>query len=252
MSHLQGRRALVTGGARGIGRAITEKFIAEGAQVVIADINEQEAAETAEQLGDAVHSVACDVTSAEQITAAVAATTSKFGGLDILVNNAGIELVGPLLETDDDDFRKLTDIDLTGVFLGMKYALPALLETRGNIVNMASVAGTGGTPLLGAYAASKAGVIQLTRVAGVELRDHGIRVNAVCPGFVDTSMIERSGGAIGALLGTSFSDVVAAKQSRLGTAEEVADVVAFLASDRARWTTGAHYILDGGLSASLL
>lgn len=252
MKDLEGRRALVTGGARGIGRAITEMFVARGARVMIADINEQEAAQTAEELGDAVRSIACDVTSGEQITAAVAATTSAFGGLDILVNNAGIEIVKPLLEMEDEEFRTLTDIDLTGVFLGMKYALPALLETRGTIINMSSVAGINGSPLLGAYCASKAGVIQLTRVAGIELRDHGIRVNAVCPGFVDTAMVDRAGAAVEAALGTSFSDLIAAKQSRLGTAEEVAEVVAFLASDRARWTTGAHYVLDGGLAASLL
>jgi NAD(P)-dependent dehydrogenase (short-subunit alcohol dehydrogenase family) len=252
MNDLEGRRALVTGGARGIGRAITEMFVERGARVVIADINIQEAQETAAEIGDAVHAVACDVTSGEQIAAAVAETTSTLGGLDILVNNAGIEIVKPLLEMEEDEFRTLTEINLTGVFLGMKHALPALLESRGTIINMASVAGINGSPLLGAYCASKAGVIQLSRVAGVELREHGIRVNAVCPGFVDTAMVDRAGVAVEEALGTPFADLIAAKQSRLGTAEEVAEVVAYLASDRARWTTGSHYVLDGGLSASLL
>jgi NAD(P)-dependent dehydrogenase (short-subunit alcohol dehydrogenase family) len=252
MEELNGRRALVTGGARGIGRAITELLVARGARAVIADVNGDEAATTAAELGDAVRSISCDVTVAEDVAAAVALTVDELGGLDILVNNAGMEIVKPLLEQTDEEFRRLIDINVTGVFLGMKHALPALTESKGVIVNLASVAGVNGSPLLGSYCASKAGVIQLTRVAALELRDSGIRVNAVCPGFVDTAMVDRAVPAIEATLGTSFADLVAAKQGRLGTVEEVAETVAFLASDRAGWTTGSHYVLDGGMTASLL
>jgi NAD(P)-dependent dehydrogenase (short-subunit alcohol dehydrogenase family) len=252
MEELNGRRALVTGGARGIGRAITELLVARGARAVIADVNGDEAATTAAELGDAVRSISCDVTVAEDVAAAVALTVDELGGLDILVNNAGIEIVKPLLEQTDEEFRRLVDINVTGVFLGMKHALPALTESKGVIVNLASVAGVNGSPLLGSYCASKAGVIQLTRVAALELRDSGVRVNAVCPGFVDTAMVDRAVPAIEATLGTSFADLVAAKQGRLGTVEEVAETVAFLASDRAGWTTGSHYVLDGGMTASLL
>lgn len=250
MQELNGRRALVTGGARGIGRAIAELFVARGAGVVIADIDGDEATATAQEIG--AHAVTCDVTDAGQVAAAVAVTVDTLGGLDILVNNAGIEIVKPLLDQTDEEFRRLIDINLTGVFLGMKHALPALSESKGTIVNLASVAGINGSPLLGSYCASKAGVIQLTRVAALELRDAGIRVNCVCPAFVDTAMVDRAGVAVEEMLGASFSELVAAKQGRLGTTAEVAETVAFLASDRAGWTTGSHYVLDGGMTASLL
>jgi NAD(P)-dependent dehydrogenase (short-subunit alcohol dehydrogenase family) len=252
MEELEGRRALVTGGARGIGRAIAELFVARGARVVIADVNGEEAASTAAAIGDAAHAVVCDVTDGDQVAAAVATTVDLLGGLDVLVNNAGIEIVKPLLEQTDEEFRRLMDINVTGVFLGMKHALGPLAESRGTIVNLASVAGLNGSPLLGSYCASKAGVVQLTRVAALELRDAGIRVNCVCPAFVDTAMVDRAGVAVEEALGASFSDIVAAKQGRLGTTAEVAETVAFLASDRAGWTTGSHYVLDGGMTASLL
>jgi NAD(P)-dependent dehydrogenase (short-subunit alcohol dehydrogenase family) len=251
MAELDGRRALVTGGGRGIGRAVAELLTERGARVMIADIDPVTARETAAALGDGAGSVACDVTSADDVAAAVAATVEQLGGLDILVANAGIEIVKPLFEQSDEEFRRLLDINVTGVFLTMKHALPALVESRGCIVNLASVAGVGGAPLLGSYCASKAGVVQLTRVAALELRDSGIRVNAVCPGFVDTPMVDRAGPAVEAALGVPFADLVAAQQGRLGTVVEVAETVAFLASDRAAWTTGSHYVLDGGLTAGM-
>jgi NAD(P)-dependent dehydrogenase (short-subunit alcohol dehydrogenase family) len=252
MQELEGRKALVTGGARGIGRAIAELFVARGARVVIADINGEEAAATAREIGDAASAVTCDVTDSEQVAAAVATTVETLGGLDILVNNAGIEIVKPLLDQTEEEFRRLIDINVTGVWLGMKHALAPLAESKGTIINLASVAGLNGSPLLGSYCASKAGVVQLTRVAALELRDAGIRVNCVCPAFVDTAMVDRAGVAVEEMLGASFPELVAAKQGRLGTTAEVAETVAFLASDRAAWTTGSHYVLDGGMTASLL
>ena len=130
--------------------------------------------------------------------------------------------------------------------------MPALAESKGNIVNMASVAGLGGAPLLGAYCASKAAVLRLTEVGAIELRDAGIRVNAVCPSFIDTEMVDRLVPIFEADLGMPFAEVVTIKQGRLGTAEEVAEMAAFLASDDASFTTGSHYILDNGLTGSLL
>lgn len=250
MQELEGRRALITGGARGIGRAIAELFVARGARVVIADVDAEESAATAAAIG--AESIACDVTDAAQVAAAVSVAVDALGGLDVLVNNAGVEIVKPLLEQTDEEFRRLVEVNLTGVFLGMKHALGPLLESKGNIVNLASVAGLNGSPLLGSYCASKAGVVQLTRVAALELRDAGIRVNCVCPAFVDTAMADRAAGAVESALGASFPELIAAKQGRLGTVEEVAETVAFLASDRAGWTTGSHYVLDGGMTASLL
>lgn len=252
-NELAGKRALITGGAQGLGRAIAGLFVARGARVVIADLDADAAAAAAAELGDEnARAVPCDVTAGDEVAAAVAATTSAFGGLDVMVNNAGIEIVKPLFDQSEEEFSRLMEINVKGVWLGMKHAVPALAETRGAIVNMSSVAGVGGAPLFGSYCASKAGVIQLTRVAAVELREAGIRVNAVCPGFVGTAMVDRLVPAVEALAGMPFGDLATLKQGRLGTAEEVAEMVAFLASDEASFTTGAHYLLDGGMSASLL
>ena len=134
----------------------------------------------------------------------------------------------------------------------MKAAIPHLIASKGNIVNIASIAGVGGSPLLGSYCATKAALIQLTRVAAVEMRAAGVRVNAVCPGFADTAMVARLVPDFEAATQIPFGDLVAMKQGRLGTPEDIAEVAAFLASDRASWVTGSHYILDGGLTASLV
>jgi len=253
MIELQGRKALITGAAQGLGRAIAELFVERGAQVMLADIDEAGAAKTADALGPMARSVRCDVTSAADFARAVEATTKAFGGMDTLVNNAGIEIVKPLFDQSEEEFNRLMNINVMGVFLGMKHSLAALAASgRGSIVNISSLAGTNGVPLFGSYCASKSAVIQLSRVAAAELRPTGIRVNAVCPGFVGTAMVERLIPMVEAAVGVPFDALVAAKQLRLGTPLEVAEMTAFLASDAASWTTGSHYILDGGLSAGLL
>jgi NAD(P)-dependent dehydrogenase (short-subunit alcohol dehydrogenase family) len=250
---LQGRKALITGAAQGLGKAIAELFVERGAQVMLADVNEAGAARAASELGPQASSIQCDVTIASDFDKAVAATVEAFGAMDTLINNAGIEIVKPLFEHDEDEFERLMKINVTGVFLGMKHSLPALIASgRGVIVNMSSLAGTNGVPLFGAYAASKAAVLQLTRTAAAELRPLGIRVNAVCPGFVDTAMVERLVPKVEAIVGVPFSSLVELKQGRLGTRLEVAEAVAYLTSDAASFTTGTEFILDGGLSASLL
>ncbi len=253
MIELQGRRALITGAAQGLGKAIAELFVERGARVTLADVDAEGAQRTAAALGRQAHAVACDVTRADQVAAAVSEAVASMGGLDTLVNNAGVEVVKPLFDNTEEEYERLMAINVKGVFLGMKHALGPLAQSgRGSIVNISSLAGVNGVPLFGTYAASKSAVIQLSRTAAAELRPTGIRVNAVCPGFVGTAMVDRLIPIVEATVGVPFSALVAAKQLRLGTPREVAEMAAFLASDAASWTTGSHYILDGGLSAGLL
>jgi NAD(P)-dependent dehydrogenase (short-subunit alcohol dehydrogenase family) len=252
LAELSGKRALVTGAAQGLGLAIATLFTERGARVLLVDIDGEGVEKAAAALPGAA-ALRCDVTDGTEVAAAVDAAVRTFGGLDVMVNNAGIEVVKPLVEHTEDDIDRLFAVNVKGVFLGIKHAVPALVAAGGGcIVNMASVAGLGGAPLLGGYCASKGAVIRMTEVAAIELRAAGIRVNAVCPAFIDTAMVARGVPAIEAATGIPFADLMAVKQGRLGTAEEVAEMAAFLASDDAAFITGAHYILDGGLTGSLL
>jgi NAD(P)-dependent dehydrogenase (short-subunit alcohol dehydrogenase family) len=252
LADLQGKRALVTGAAQGLGHAIAVLFAERGARVLLTDIDADGAAKAAAALPGAA-ALGCDVTKADDVEAAVNAAVAEFGGLDIMVNNAGIEIGKPLTDHTESDIDKLLAVNVKGVFFGIKYSVPAIIGSGGGcIVNMASVAGLGGAPLLGGYCATKGAVLRLTEVAAIELRAHGVRVNAVCPSFIDTAMVDRLVDPFTAAVGLPFADVVALKQGRLGTAEEVAETTAFLASDDAQFITGAHFILDGGLTGSLL
>jgi NAD(P)-dependent dehydrogenase (short-subunit alcohol dehydrogenase family) len=249
---LEGKRTLITGAGRGLGLAIAELFAERGARVACADLDPATANAAAESIGNGAIGLQADVSKPDQVQKMIADTVEAFGGLDVLVNNAGIEIGKPLPETGDDEFALLMSINVGGVFYGMKYATPALAESKGTIINMASVAGLGGVPLLGVYCASKGAVIRLTQTASRELRDYGIRVNAVCPSFIATEMVERLVAPFEAATGADFEGLTAMAQGRLGTPEEVAEMVAFLASDDARWVTGSQYILDNALTASVL
>lgn len=251
MSELQDKRVFVTGSAAGIGRAIAALFIERGARVIISDLDHAAAEKTAADLG-AAGVANCDVTDEQQVQGAIASTVEQLGGLDVLVNNAGIEIASPLVHQSTESFEKIFKVNVTGPFIALKAAAEHLVASGGNVVNIASIAGTGGSPLLGSYCATKAALIQLTRVAAIELRESGVRVNAVCPGFADTSMVDRLAPDFEAATQVPFGDLVAMKQGRLGTPEDIAEVTAFLASDRASWVTGSHYVLDGGLTASLV
>lgn len=251
MNDLQDKRVFVTGSAAGIGRAIAAMAIERGAKVIVSDIDEEAAAKTAAELG-AAGVANCDVTDEASVVAAVNQTVELLGGLDVLVNNAGIEISVPLVEQSTESFDKIFAVNVRGPFVALKAATPHLIASGGNVVNIASLAAMGGSPLLGSYCATKAALVQLTRVAAVELRAHGVRVNAVCPGFADTSMVDRLRPDFEAATQIPFGDLVAMKQGRLGTPEDIAELVGFLASDRATWITGSAYVLDGGLSASLV
>jgi NAD(P)-dependent dehydrogenase (short-subunit alcohol dehydrogenase family) len=251
MAELQGKRALVTGAARGFGRAISEVFLREGAQVMLCDVQDDQVSKTAEELG--ASSVRCDVSVASDVQAAIQATVDAFGGIDVVVNNAGIVHNYSLLDETEEDFDRIIAVNQKGVFFGIKYGAPAIIASGGGaIINMSSVAGLGGAPLFGAYAATKHAVIGLTRTAAVELRDAGVRVNAVCPGLAETQMTAELAPVVEAALGASLMPVVAAMQGRLVQPSEVAEAVAFLASDRASFITGVALPVDNTMTARLI
>ena len=252
MNDLLGHRAIVSGAARGIGLAIAKRLVTGGARVAIADINGEGAETAAAELGNGCIGIACDVRSTADVTAAVASAVDAFGGLDLLVNNAGIEIAKPMVDITDEEFTHILDINVVGTFRFTKAAVPALAAAGGAaIVNMASVAGTAGGPLLSAYCASKGAVVRFTESVAIELRAADIRVNAVCPGIVATEMADRLGAPIEAISPIPFEELIELKQGRFGTPDDVAETVAFLASEDARFITGSHYLVDGGLTANL-
>lgn len=247
-----GRRAIVSGAARGIGLGIATRLAAGGANIAIADVDADAARAAAAQLGPSCIGIGCDVRSADDVSSAVSTTVEAFGGLDLLVNNAGIEIAKPLIEITDEEFTRILDINVAGTFRFTKAAVPALAAAGGAaIVNIASVAGTAGAALLSAYCASKGAVVRFTESAAIELRPAQIRVNAVCPGIVATEMAGRLAAPIDTVSAIPFDELIALKQGRFGTVYDVAETVAFLASLDTHFITGSHYILDGGLTARL-
>ena len=243
------RAALVTGAGSGIGRAIARQLAAEGASVVVSDIDESGGAETVRAIqaeaGRAVF-VRADASRAEDSQALAAAAVAEFGGLHIAVNNAGIGgPTAPAGEYPLDGWERVIAINLSGVFYGMRYQIPALLESGGGaIVNVASILGQVGFRNSCAYVAAKHGVVGLTRTAALEYAPRGVRVNAVGPAFIKTPLIEKSmtDESRAALVGLH-------PMGRLGESEEVAELVTWLSSDRASFVTGAYYAVDGGYLA---
>ncbi len=252
---LRDKVAIITGAGKGIGQGIARVFVKYGAKVVVADWDEAAGAQTAEELrqagGDAIF-VKCDVSNEEQVKALIQATVDKYGRIDILVNNAGIGVYTPVLETSLEQWNRCLAVNLTGVFLCSKYALPHIKAAGGGaIVNIASVhsyQNVGGTA---PYAASKGGVVALTRVMAIDHGRDNIRVNAICPGWIDTPLIR--GIFAGAPDPVEARRAVERRQilGRLGTPEEVGEAAAFLASDEASYITGASLMVDNGMTAQL-
>jgi len=246
---LENKIALITGAGSGMGRAAALLFAKEGARVAVIDINESSAAETAkaiESAGGKSVAVGADVSDAEDTRSMVSATVKKFGGLDVVYNNAGIEGRGAkLADMPEDAFDQVIAINLRGVFLGMKYSLPHLVERGGgSIVNTASIAGMVAVRGSAAYCASKAGVIAMTRVAALEYARHNVRVNCICPGAIATPMVKRIMGDETEMDAHALSRISAL--GRIGQPEEIARMALFLASDEASFATGAPFVVDGG------
>lgn len=252
----KGKTAVVTGAAGGIGSAVAAGFASEGANVVIVDRDPKglKAAAAAAGGGDAkIVSIAGDVTRADDVKSYVKAALDAFGRIDCFFNNAGIEgKVAPTAEYDEAMFDQVIAVNLKGVFLGLRHVLPVMLAQRsGAIVNTSSVAGINGTPGMPAYCASKHAVLGLTKTAAGEVGRSGIRVNAVCPGPIDTRMIRAIQGQIDPANPQAVEERYQSSLpiGRYGTVDEVANLVLFLCSDLASNMTGGQYVTDGGRTA---
>lgn len=253
---VQGRVAVVTGAAGGIGAATALAMAAGGARVVVADVQPGEQTVAAVQaLGAEAVFVPCDVSDPAQVDAMVAAAVERFGALDVLVNNAGVSGGSSLAhETDVEVWTRTLAINLTGPFLCTRAAMPHLLASRGRVVNIASTYGLIGAPLAAAYCASKGGVVNLTRQLAVDYGPHGVRVNAICPGYIDTDMggARAALGPDGAAAAHARREEAAARQpiGRQAQADEVARVAVFLAGDDSSFMTGSIVTVDGGCTAT--
>jgi len=238
------KTAIVTGAARGIGLATTHLFLEEGRRVAMIDRDAEALMAAARDL-DGVLPLVCDVSVPDHVDAMVDEVMKTFGRIDALVNNAGVADFGPIVETDFERWRAIMATNLDGVFLCAQRAMPALIESRGAIVNIASISGLRASTLRVAYGASKAGVIQLTQQQAVELGEHGVRANCVAPGPVNTKLA----------LAVHTPEIRAAYHdaiplNRYGTEKEIAEVIVFLCSDKASYVTGQTIAVDGGFECT--
>ena len=246
MGDLDGKVAIITGAARGQGAAAARLFVEEGARVIIADVNDAEGKELAQELGDAAYYRHLDVSAEDEWSTVVGEAVDSLGQLDILVNNAGVLHFSSVTETKLEDYERVIRINQFGCFLGMRAAARAMTN-GGSIVNLSSVEGLAGMPYTVAYAASKFAIRGMTKVAALELGPQGIRVNSVHPGMIDTKMVHDA-------LGGHDVDVTPVTKKlalrRVGRADEMAQLVLFLASERSSYCTGAEFVADGGSTAT--
>jgi 3alpha(or 20beta)-hydroxysteroid dehydrogenase len=239
MFRLNGKVALVSGGARGIGAAVAQALADEDAKVVIGDLLDEEGQARAELIGPSATYVHLDVTNPDDWKAAVATAVERYGKLDVLVNNAGIAQAAPIDQYPRADWDKILAVNLTGVFNGIQAAVPAMKNAGGgSIVDMSSILGLTAVPASAGYVATKFGVRGLTKAAAVDLGGYGIRVNSVHPGFISTPMTV-----------ATPPDTSVVALGRPGVPEDVAKLVVFLASDESSFSTGAEFVVDGGETA---
>jgi meso-butanediol dehydrogenase/(S,S)-butanediol dehydrogenase/diacetyl reductase len=242
---LEGKIALVTGSASGIGKAIAQRFAEEGARLMLGDRNEADGSRGAQELGAVFRAV--DVSKIAEVDALVASCVEHYGAVDILVNNAGVGSFGQVPDVDPEEWDRVLAIDLSSVFYGCRAVIPRMLEGGGGaIVNTASISGLLGDYGLAAYNAAKGGVSNLTRTLAIDHAGDGIRVNAVCPGPVDTALTEGLVADPGIM--EEYRKLI--PMHRIGHASEIASAVAFLASEDASFITGVNLVVDGGVTAA--
>lgn len=256
MGKLDGKTAIITGGAGGIGKVTAEYFLKEGANVALVDLKQDmldEAKSELEQHGN-VLTVEADVSNEEDVKRYVDETVNEFGSVDVFFNNAGIEgKVKPIVDQDIEDLDKVLSVNVRGVFLGLKYVLPLMTKQgSGSVINTSSVAGLIGSPGVAPYVASKHAVVGLTKTAALEVADKDVRVNSVHPSPVDTRMMRslEEGSNPGKAEEAKGDFTQAIPLGRYGESSDIAKLVLFLASDDSTFITGAQYRIDGGMGAS--
>ncbi len=247
---LENKRAIVTGAGSGIGRAIAERFIEEGARVLVADIKLEDANRVATQLGERALAHRVDVTRSDQVRDMITHVQRAWGGLDIMVNNAGTAVAATVVDTSEEDWQHIIDVNLKGVFLGMKYAIPVIRESGGgSIINTASIASLVGLTERAAYCAAKGGILALTRAAAMDHVGEGVRINCIAPGTTDTPWIARITASTKDPEATKTAMRARQPHGRFVKPEEIAAMAAYLASDEAASVIGAAMVVDGGMTA---
>ena len=255
MAQLEGKVAIITGGASGIGEAATRLFVAEGAKVLIADMQLERGATLAKELGENASFMRVEVRQGDQVKAAVKLAVDNWGRLDCMFNNAGFGgVLGPIEDIPEDEFDMTMDVLLRGVFLGIKYAVPVMKRQKsGSIINTASIAGVtaGRGPIV--YSTAKAAVVHLSKVTAMELGEHFIRVNALCPGYIATPLSANTVGQPDEMIEKMYH-TYAVRQPipRVGMPDDIAQMALFLASDRASFLTGQAIVVDGGAATGMM
>jgi NAD(P)-dependent dehydrogenase (short-subunit alcohol dehydrogenase family) len=249
---LKNKRALITGGGSGLGRAMAERFTAEGAAVAIADINKADAQDVVKRLTAKGHKAMCtigDVSRTADAQRMVQEAVAFLGGLEILVNNAGIETVGSVTSAKEEDWDRQIGVNLRGTFVMSRFGVPEIIKAGGgSVINLGSIGGLVAVKEYSAYGASKAAIVQLTRSMAADYAAHNIRVNSICPGPIDTPMIQRAAETLNPKDPEAIKKLYGSYTmlNRLGKPEEIANCALFLASDEAGYVTGHALVADGG------